>query len=102
MVVGDGELRGALEDRAAALGLSSRVHFLGARRDLGNLLSAIDVFVMPSLWEGLPLAMVLAMGAGLPVVATASRAFRRSCRTARRDCSCRRATARRWPRRLRG
>jgi glycosyltransferase involved in cell wall biosynthesis len=46
------------------------VYFLGARRDLGNLLRAIDVFVMPSLWEGLPLSMVLAMGAGLPVVAT--------------------------------
>ncbi len=46
------------------------MHFLGARRDLGNILSAIDLFVMPSLWEGLPLSMVLAMGAALPVVAT--------------------------------
>jgi len=46
------------------------VHFLGARCDLGNLLAAMDVFVMPSLWEGLPLSMVLAMGAGVPVVAT--------------------------------
>ena len=53
-----------------ALGLASRVHFLGARRDLGNLLGAVDIFVMPSLWEGLPLSMVLAMGAGIPVVAT--------------------------------
>lgn len=70
MVVGDGELREQLAQRVAALGLSGRVRFLGARRDLGNLLRAIDMFVMPSLWEGLPLSMVLAMGAGLPVVAT--------------------------------
>jgi glycosyltransferase involved in cell wall biosynthesis len=46
------------------------VHFTGARRDLGNILAAVDVFTMPSLWEGLPLSLVLAMGAGLPVVAT--------------------------------
>ena len=51
-------------------GLGARVHFLGARRDLGNLLGASDLFVMPSWWEGLPLSMVLAMGAGLAVVAT--------------------------------
>ena len=71
MVVGDGELRDDLRQRCEALGLQSRVHFAGARRDLGNVLAAIDVFVMPSLWEGLPLSLVLAMGAGLPVVATA-------------------------------
>ena len=71
MVVGDGELPDELEQQIASLGLSSRVHFVGARRDLGNVLAAIDVFVMPSLWEGLPLSLVLAMGAGLPVIATA-------------------------------
>jgi glycosyltransferase involved in cell wall biosynthesis len=70
LVIGDGELRPDLEARAASLRIDSRVHFLGARRDLGNLLSAMDVFVMPSFWEGLPLSMVLAMGAALPVVAT--------------------------------
>ena len=46
------------------------MHFLGGRRDLGDLLSAIDMFVLPSLWEGLPLSLVLAMGAGVPVVST--------------------------------
>jgi glycosyltransferase involved in cell wall biosynthesis len=71
LVVGDGELRDDLHRLAESLGLQSRVHFAGARRDLGNVLAAIDVFVMPSLWEGLPLSLVLAMGAGLPVVATA-------------------------------
>lgn len=71
MVVGDGELRDELKQRVETLGLAPRVHFVGARRDLGNVLAAIDVFLMPSLWEGLPLSLVLAMGAGLPVVATA-------------------------------
>jgi glycosyltransferase involved in cell wall biosynthesis len=71
MVVGGGELQAALVRQAEGLGLSDRVHFLGPRRDLGDLLAAMDVFVMPSLWEGLPLSLVLAMGAGLPVVATA-------------------------------
>lgn len=70
LVVGGGELRDELVRRAEAQGILPRVHFAGARRDLGNLLGATDVFVMPSLWEGLPLSMVLAMGAGLPVVAT--------------------------------
>ena len=70
LVVGDGGLRDDLRARVDRLGLSRRVHFLGARRDLGNLLAAVDLFVMPSLWEGLPLSMVLAMGGGLPVVAT--------------------------------
>jgi glycosyltransferase involved in cell wall biosynthesis len=70
LVVGDGELRDELRASTVALGIDNRVRFLGARRDLGNLLAAIDMFVMPSLWEGLPLSMVLAMGAGLPVVAT--------------------------------
>lgn len=70
LVVGDGELRQVLTTRVAGSGLAGRVHFLGARRDLGNLLAASDVFVMPSLWEGLPLSMVLAMGGGVPVVAT--------------------------------
>ena len=70
MVVGDGELCDQLKQRVESLGLSPRVHFTGARRDLGNVLAAIDVFLMPSLWEGLPLSLVLAMGAGLPVIAT--------------------------------
>jgi glycosyltransferase involved in cell wall biosynthesis len=71
LVVGDGDLRDSLRAEAGRLGVASRVHFLGARRDLGDLLAAIDVFAMPSLWEGLPLSLILAMGAALPVVATA-------------------------------
>jgi glycosyltransferase involved in cell wall biosynthesis len=71
LVVGGGERGDDLRRRAEALGLTPRIHFLGPRRDLGNLLGAMDVFVMPSLWEGLPLSLVLAMGAGVPPVATA-------------------------------
>jgi glycosyltransferase involved in cell wall biosynthesis len=70
LVIGDGELGDELRRRVDALGLGGRVHFAGARRDLGNILGAIDMFVMPSLWEGLPLSLVLAMGAGLPVIAS--------------------------------
>src|SRR5262249_2678117 len=71
LVVGDGPLRDELHADAARLGIASRVIFLGARRDLGDLLAARDGFVMPSFWEGLPLSLILAMGAALPVVATA-------------------------------
>ena len=70
LLVGDGPLRGELEAHAAALGIGDRVTFCGTRRDLGNLLPAMDVFALPSLWEGLPLALILAMGAARPVVAT--------------------------------
>jgi glycosyltransferase involved in cell wall biosynthesis len=70
MLVGDGPERAALEAYAASLGLADRVTFCGTRRDLGNILPAMDVFALPSLWEGLPLALILAMGAGRPVVAT--------------------------------
>jgi glycosyltransferase involved in cell wall biosynthesis len=70
LVIGGGDLQAALVRQVEDRGLSNRVHFLGPRRDLGDLLAAIDLFVMPSLWEGLPLSLVLAMGAGLPVVAT--------------------------------
>ena len=70
LVVGDGELGDELRRRVQSLGIHQRVHFAGARRDLGNILASVDLFTMPSLWEGLPLSLVLAMGAGLPVVAT--------------------------------
>ena len=70
LFVGDGELRPELEARAAACGMSARIHFLGARRDVAQLLAASDVFVLPSLWEGLSIALLEAMAAGLPIVAT--------------------------------
>jgi glycosyltransferase involved in cell wall biosynthesis len=70
VVVGGGELEADLRGRVTGLGLTPRVHFVGPRRDLGDLLASWDLFVMPSFWEGLPLSLVLAMGAGLPVIST--------------------------------
>lgn len=70
-IAGDGPDRGALEARAAALGLGDRVRFLGHRRDVPALLAAADLFVLPSLYEGLPLAVLEAMAAGVPVIASA-------------------------------
>jgi glycosyltransferase involved in cell wall biosynthesis len=70
LVVGDGELRPSLEQRTQALRLSDSVIFTGTRRDVPEILALLDVFVLPSLWEGLPIALLEAMAAGLPVVAT--------------------------------
>jgi glycosyltransferase involved in cell wall biosynthesis len=70
LLVGDGELRPELEAHAQALGLTSRVHFLGNRPDVPDLLGASDYFVLPSLWEGLPMALIEAMAAALPIIAS--------------------------------
>lgn len=70
LLIGGGRLEEALRAHTAALGLSGQVHMLGTRDDLGDLLRAMDLFVMPSLWEGLSLAMLTAMAAGVPVIAT--------------------------------
>ncbi len=70
VVVGDGELRSALEAQAQALGLQSSVIFAGQRTDVPEILAALDAFTLPSLWEGLPNAALEAMAAGLPVIAT--------------------------------
>jgi glycosyltransferase involved in cell wall biosynthesis len=67
---GDGPERAALEKRAAKLGLAPRVRFLGPRRDVGDLLAAADVLVMPSRREGLGVAALEAMAAGTPIVAS--------------------------------
>jgi glycosyltransferase involved in cell wall biosynthesis len=71
LLVGGGREELALRELSASLKLEQRVMFLGTRSDLGDLFRAMDMFVMPSLWEGLSLAMLSAMAAGLPVVATA-------------------------------
>jgi glycosyltransferase involved in cell wall biosynthesis len=68
---GDGPERGALERMSADLAISSRVTFLGHRGDVSELLACADVVVLPSLAEGLPLAVLEAMAARRAVVATA-------------------------------
>ena len=69
-ISGRGSLADALTARAAALGLGSRVHLLGLRSDVPAVLAAADIFVLPSLSEGVPLALLEAMFAGCPIVAT--------------------------------
>ena len=71
VLAGDGELRETVRARAASLGLEGAVRFLGLRDDVPELLGAADAFVLSSAWEGLPIAVLEAMAAGLPVVATA-------------------------------
>jgi glycosyltransferase involved in cell wall biosynthesis len=70
VIAGDGPLREELEAQAGALGIRDRVVFLGSRRDGLELLSAFDVFVLPSVIEGMSNALLEAMAMGLPVVAT--------------------------------
>jgi glycosyltransferase involved in cell wall biosynthesis len=66
LLVGDGPLRVEIEDRAREMGLSGRTHFVGIRTDVPRLMrGAMDVFVFPSLWEGLPVTVVEAQAAGL-------------------------------------
>ena len=69
-LIGGGEGRAAMEARAAALGLGSRVQFLGYRDDIPALLGRSDIGVLTSLKEGIPRAALEAMASGLPMVAT--------------------------------
>lgn len=69
ILVGDGPLRPEIEGKVRQLGLADRVHFLGVRRDVPRLLlGAMDTFVLPSHYEGLPLVGIEAQAAGLPCV----------------------------------
>ena len=70
LLIGDGPERAALEAQAATLGLADRVRFAGYRADARRLLPALDLFVLPSRGEGLPVALLEAMAAGVPVAAT--------------------------------
>jgi len=67
---GDGKQGETLENEAAALGINEQIRFLGVRKDIAELLLASDIFVQPSLWEGLSLAMLEALLSGIPVLAT--------------------------------
>jgi glycosyltransferase involved in cell wall biosynthesis len=71
LLVGDGPERAALEARARAVGIGDRVRFAGESREVARLLPTMDVFVLPSREEGIANALLEAMAAGRPVVATA-------------------------------
>ncbi|MGB5324266.1 MAG: glycosyltransferase family 4 protein [Pseudomonadales bacterium] len=68
--IGDGELRAELEQVIASHGLQSQIQVLGWRHDVAALLSGLDIFVLPSRWEGMPLAILEAMASSLPVIAS--------------------------------
>lgn len=70
LVAGEGALRGAIEARIRERGLEGAFTLLGQRRDVPEVIAALDVFAMPSLWEGLPYVVLEAMAAGKPVVAS--------------------------------
>ncbi len=70
VIAGYGPLRDHLERMAKELGVAQQVQFLGFRRDVPTILAATDVFALPSLWEGMSNAILEAMAAARPVIAT--------------------------------
>lgn len=70
LIVGDGPLRKVLEEQTKRLAIDGKVIFAGQREDIPELLKVIDIFVLPSLTEGLPLALLEAMASEKPIVAS--------------------------------
>lgn len=70
VILGDGELREVLEESIRRYGIASHLHILGWRTDVPDLLAGLDIFVLPSRWEGLSLALLEALSSGLAVVAS--------------------------------
>ena len=70
LIVGDGFQREAMKEYAADLGISDNVIFAGFRKDISEFHSALDLFVLPSILEGTPMALLEAMSAESPVIAT--------------------------------
>lgn len=72
LIVGDGELRLYLQNLAEKLGISDKVLFLGVRKDISELLQAMDIFMLPSLYEGLPVIGVESQAVSLPCLFSTS------------------------------
>jgi len=70
LIAGEGPLQKTLEREAEDLGLSRHIRFIGPRSDMNEILKVLDIYVLPSLWEGLPLVILEAMAAQKPIVAT--------------------------------
>jgi len=70
IMVGDGILRPVIEETIESLGLKDKIFLLGWRHDIPELLKIMDIFVLTSLWEGLPISLLEAAASGLPIVAT--------------------------------
>lgn len=70
LLIGDGTLRKEIEKKVSNLGLSEKVIFTGVRPDIPELLQAMDVFLFPSLFEGLPVTLIEAQASGLEIYAS--------------------------------
>lgn len=70
LVCGEGELEGELREMTKAMDLEQHVRFAGVRLDLHEILRVLDLFVLSSVWEGLPMVLLEAMAAGCPIIST--------------------------------
>lgn len=68
LLVGDGDLRREMEEKASLLGIAKSVIFTGVRSDVPDLMQAMDCFVFPSLYEGIPVTLIEAQASGLPCI----------------------------------
>ena len=68
VLIGDGPLKQAMEKKADELRLAGRVLFLGPRKDVATIMNAFDIFVFPSIYEGLPIVMMEAQANGLSII----------------------------------
>ena len=72
LLVGDGEMRDEIKKGVEELELGDNVIFAGMQREVHNFLSAMDVFVFPSIWEGMPLSLIEAQASGLKCISSTS------------------------------
>jgi glycosyltransferase involved in cell wall biosynthesis len=72
VLVGDGNLKPKIEHYVSTLGIANKIHFLGVRDDIPSLLQAFDLFLFPSLYEGLPVTLVEAQAAGLKIITSST------------------------------
>jgi glycosyltransferase involved in cell wall biosynthesis len=70
LIIGDGPLRKPLEEKSEELGIKKDIIYMGQRKDIPELLMAMDIFVLPSIKEGLPVVLLEAMAAKRPIIAT--------------------------------
>ncbi len=70
VLIGDGELSDSLADMAKRLEIADHIRFLGKRNDVSRIIPMMDLFILPSLWEGLPTVIMEGMQRGVPIIAT--------------------------------
>jgi glycosyltransferase EpsD len=73
LICGEGKLDSYLNDLKVKIGIKNKVQFLGYRRDIPEICAVADIFIFPSYQEGLPVAVMEAMSAGLPIICSSIR-----------------------------